>query len=51
MIDERRIHVDFCQSVAKIWKNRVFGVPIPQKELANMGLFAVFAVLRFMIQS
>ena len=29
LIDERRIHVDFCQSVSKIWKNRLFGVPLP----------------------
>lgn len=28
LIDEKRIHVDFCQSVPKIWNNRMFGVPL-----------------------
>lgn len=29
LIDEKRIHVDFCQSVSKLWTNRVMGVPLP----------------------
>jgi peptidyl-prolyl cis-trans isomerase-like 4 len=33
LIDEKRIHVDFCQSVSKIWNNRIFGVPLPDEAL------------------
>ncbi len=29
MVDEKRIHVDFCQSVPKLWQNRLFGVALP----------------------
>ncbi len=36
MIDERRIHVDFCQSVPKLWNSRLFGVPLPA-ELAGQA--------------
>ena len=30
IIDDRRIHVDFCQSVSKIWNNRKRGIPLSQ---------------------
>lgn len=35
LIDEKRVHVDFCQSVPKLWKNRLFGVALPPGAIRN----------------
>ena len=32
IIDDRRIHVDFCQSVSKVWQNRKKGISLDQIE-------------------